>query len=60
MGNAMVMTQYIRLTPDMQSKQGALWNRVVRISSSSLDDLESCSRFQQQTVPVSPHVASLL
>ncbi|EDL99275.1 lectin, mannose-binding 2-like (predicted), isoform CRA_a [Rattus norvegicus] len=30
MGNAMVMTQYIRLTPDMQSKQGALWNRVVR------------------------------
>lgn len=31
MGNAMVMTQYIRLTPDMQSKQGALWNRVVRI-----------------------------
>ncbi|EHH55759.1 hypothetical protein EGM_05025 [Macaca fascicularis] len=28
MGNAMVMTQYIRLTPDMQSKQGALWNRV--------------------------------
>jgi len=31
MGNAMVMTQYIRLTPDMQSKQGALWNRVVRV-----------------------------
>lgn len=31
MGNAMVMTQYIRLTPDMQSKQGALWNRLVRI-----------------------------
>ncbi|XP_006909489.1 VIP36-like protein isoform X1 [Pteropus alecto] len=28
MGSAMVMTQYIRLTPDMQSKQGALWNRV--------------------------------
>ncbi|XP_074188651.1 VIP36-like protein isoform X2 [Rhinolophus sinicus] len=28
MGNAMVMTQYVRLTPDMQSKQGALWNRV--------------------------------
>ncbi|XP_076989904.1 VIP36-like protein isoform X4 [Tamandua tetradactyla] len=28
MGHAMVMTQYIRLTPDMQSKQGALWNRV--------------------------------
>uniref|UniRef100_A0A6I8PLY3 Lectin, mannose binding 2 like n=1 Tax=Ornithorhynchus anatinus TaxID=9258 RepID=A0A6I8PLY3_ORNAN len=28
LGNAMVMTQYVRLTPDMQSKQGALWNRV--------------------------------
>ncbi|XP_012860562.2 VIP36-like protein [Echinops telfairi] len=28
MGNAMVMTQYVRLTPDVQSKQGALWNRV--------------------------------
>ncbi|XP_066863289.1 VIP36-like protein isoform X6 [Kogia breviceps] len=28
MGNAMVMTQYVRLTPDMQSKQGALWNRL--------------------------------
>ncbi|KAM9266411.1 VIP36-like protein isoform 3-T3 [Morus bassanus] len=24
----MVMTQYIRLTPDVQSKQGAVWNRV--------------------------------
>ncbi|CAM4685262.1 unnamed protein product [Lepidochelys olivacea] len=28
MGNAMVTTQYVRLTPDMQSKQGAVWNRV--------------------------------
>ncbi|NWH73682.1 LMA2L protein, partial [Piaya cayana] len=27
-GNAMVMPQHIRLTPDLQSKQGALWNRV--------------------------------
>ncbi|XP_040394308.1 VIP36-like protein isoform X2 [Cygnus olor] len=27
-GNAMVMTQYIRLTPDAQSKRGAVWNRV--------------------------------
>jgi mannose-binding-like lectin 2 len=26
MGNAMVMTQYICLTPDMQNKQGALWS----------------------------------
>ncbi|XP_053822469.1 VIP36-like protein isoform X2 [Vidua chalybeata] len=28
LGNAMVMTQFIRLTPDVQSKQGAVWNRV--------------------------------
>lgn len=28
-GNAMVMPQYIRLTPDLQSKRGAVWNRVV-------------------------------
>uniref|UniRef100_A0A8D2JCG7 Lectin, mannose binding 2 like n=1 Tax=Varanus komodoensis TaxID=61221 RepID=A0A8D2JCG7_VARKO len=28
MGNAMVMTHFIRLTPDVQSKQGAVWNRV--------------------------------
>ncbi|XP_069475175.1 VIP36-like protein isoform X2 [Ambystoma mexicanum] len=28
MGNAIVTPQYIRLTPDMQSKQGAIWNRV--------------------------------
>ncbi|XP_078523097.1 VIP36-like protein isoform X1 [Lissotriton helveticus] len=27
-GNALVTPQYIRLTPDMQSKQGAIWNRV--------------------------------
>ncbi|XP_057596701.1 VIP36-like protein isoform X2 [Hippopotamus amphibius kiboko] len=41
MGNAMVMTQYIRLTPDMQSKQGALWNRVVLIHSSKEEEQES-------------------
>lgn len=29
-GNAIVMAQYIRLTPDVQSKWGAVWNRVVR------------------------------
>lgn len=32
MGNSMVMTQFIRLTPDVQSKQGAVWNRVVRLA----------------------------
>ncbi|XP_028653492.1 VIP36-like protein isoform X1 [Erpetoichthys calabaricus] len=28
MGSAMVMMQYVRLTPDVQSKQGAVWNRI--------------------------------
>ncbi|KAM4747740.1 VIP36-like protein isoform 1-T1 [Rhinophrynus dorsalis] len=28
MGNALVTPQYVRLTPDLQSKQGAVWNRV--------------------------------
>ncbi|XP_072917523.1 VIP36-like protein isoform X2 [Hemitrygon akajei] len=27
-GNTMVTAQYVRLTPDLQSKQGAIWNRV--------------------------------
>ncbi|XP_032808403.1 vesicular integral-membrane protein VIP36-like isoform X1 [Petromyzon marinus] len=27
-GSTMVTSQYVRLTPDQQSKQGALWNRV--------------------------------
>lgn len=29
MGSTMVTNNYIRLTPDIQSKQGALWNSVV-------------------------------
>ncbi|XP_015263635.1 PREDICTED: VIP36-like protein [Gekko japonicus] len=33
MGNAMVMTQFVRLTPDIQSKQGAVWNRVPIVNS---------------------------
>ncbi|KAG8440940.1 hypothetical protein GDO86_006613 [Hymenochirus boettgeri] len=28
LGNALVTPQYVRLTPDLQSKQGAVWNRV--------------------------------
>lgn len=28
LGNAMVTTQFVRLTPDMQSRQGAIWNRI--------------------------------
>lgn len=31
MGNTMVTNNYIRLTPDAQSKQGAIWNTVVSI-----------------------------
>ncbi|XP_067857482.1 VIP36-like protein isoform X2 [Heptranchias perlo] len=27
-GNTMVTTHFVRLTPDLQSKQGAIWNRV--------------------------------
>ena len=29
MGSTMVTNNYIRLTPDLQSKQGAIWNSVV-------------------------------
>jgi len=32
MGSTMVTNNYIRLTPDLQSKQGALWNSVASIS----------------------------
>ncbi|KAM4038249.1 VIP36-like protein isoform 2-T2 [Anomaloglossus baeobatrachus] len=28
MGNVLVTPQYVRLTPDLQSKQGAVWNRM--------------------------------
>lgn len=31
MGDAMVTTDQVRLTPDMQSKQGAVWSRIVSI-----------------------------
>lgn len=29
MGDAMVTTDQVRLTPDMQSRQGAVWSRLV-------------------------------
>jgi Legume-like lectin family len=29
MGSTMVTNNYIRLTPDLQSKEGAIWNTVV-------------------------------
>ncbi|CAB1320033.1 unnamed protein product [Coregonus sp. 'balchen'] len=28
MGNAMITTEHVRLTPDLQSRQGAVWSRV--------------------------------
>lgn len=31
MGDAMVTTAQVRLTPDMQSRQGAVWSRIVSI-----------------------------
>lgn len=31
MGDAMVTTEQVRLTPDMQSRQGAVWSRIVSI-----------------------------
>lgn len=40
LGNAMVMTQFIRLTPDQQSRQGAVWNRVV--SAAARDEGAGC------------------
>lgn len=30
-GDAMVTTDQVRLTPDMQSRQGAVWSRIVSI-----------------------------
>lgn len=33
MGSTVVTSNYIRLTADLQSKSGAIWNTVVRISS---------------------------
>lgn len=32
MGDAMVTTEQVRLTPDMQSRQGAVWSRLVSIN----------------------------
>lgn len=34
MGDAMVTTEQVRLTPDMQSRQGAVWSRIVSIDPS--------------------------
>lgn len=29
-GSTMVTSQYVRLTPDERSREGSIWNRVVR------------------------------
>lgn len=29
LGNAMITPEYVRLTPDLQSRQGAVWSRIV-------------------------------
>ena len=29
MGTAMITTETVRLTPDLQSRQGAVWSRIV-------------------------------
>ncbi|KAK9395247.1 Lectin mannose binding 2 like [Crotalus adamanteus] len=42
MGNAMVMTQFVRLTPDIQSKQGAVWNRVVLLDIDGKHEWRDC------------------
>lgn len=31
MGDAMVTTDQVRLTPDLQSRQGAVWSRIVSL-----------------------------
>lgn len=33
LGNTIVTTNYVRLTPDLQSKSGAIWNTAVSVDS---------------------------
>lgn len=33
MGNTMIMPEHIRLTPDLQSRQGAVWSRIVSLNA---------------------------
>lgn len=35
-GSTIVTNNYVRLTPDLQSKQGAIWNAVVSFKHSNL------------------------
>jgi len=37
MGSTMVTNNYIRLTPDLQSKEGAIWNTVVSVKNPNLE-----------------------
>lgn len=43
MGDAMVTTEQVRLTPDMQSRQGAVWSRIVSIYLSFTDKITCCT-----------------
>lgn len=31
LGNTMITPEYVRLTPDLQSRQGAVWSRIVSV-----------------------------
>lgn len=36
MGTAMVTPDHVRLTPDLQSRQGAVWSRIVSLLQQTL------------------------
>lgn len=41
-GSTIVTPNYVRLTPDLQSKQGAIWNSVVSVAKLKTQD--SCCK----------------
>lgn len=52
MGDAMVTTEQVRLTPDMQSRQGAVWSRIVSVYCTSVQHHEhKWSLFRDATIP---------
>lgn len=51
MGDAMVTTEQVRLTPDMQSRQGAVWSRIVSTHCTSVQHSgPQCPVFTSATV----------
>ena len=48
-GSTMVASSYVRLTPDRQSKQGALWNTMVKCNCYSNSCRLSHSQFKCTT-----------